>query len=585
MFSKLKIRTKILLPIILIFALAFAINEILVVRATKEAAFDAALNQARSVVQALENSRERMGDLWNADIYDQEKLMADIKGNFFSIVPIVAALRQGEALAEGADFTFRVPKVSPRNPKNEPSKVELEMLNYLKANPNEPEYWIEDKAINSIRYMKPIKLTADCLACHGSLEHSITGTLTDPLGYTMEQWNVGEIHGAFEIIQPLDEVDAAVNASILSGTVLTLVAIALTVLILVLLLNRIINKPLGLLEHAMTRAAEGDLSTEVHYESEDEIGVIIKAQRKMRKGLVELITQFKLTAEQVASAATEIASAAEQSASGAGEQESQAGEVSSSIEQMAATIVESSQNASSATESARNAAEVAGEGGHIVQQTIEGMQAIAESVKASSATIAELGKRSDEIGEIIGVIDDIADQTNLLALNAAIEAARAGEQGRGFAVVADEVRKLAERTTKATAEIAGMIKGIQEDTSGAVASMEEGTTQVEAGMELAVKAGDSLTSIVSVVSEVQKMIEQIATASDEQSAAAEQISGNVGNIASVSKQSAESAEQMAATAEQLNRQTDNLNELVSRFKLDDSESSVRHDQVTEAAKE
>ena len=585
MFSKLKIRSKILLPIILIFALAFAINEILVVRATKEAAFDAALNQARSVVQALENSRERMGDLWNADVYDQEKLMADIKGNFFSIVPIVAALRQGEALAEGADFTFRVPKVSPRNPKNEPSKVELEMLNYLKANPNEPEYWIEDKAINSIRYMKPIKLTADCLACHGSLEHSITGTLTDPLGYTMEQWNVGEIHGAFEIIQPLDEVDAAVNASIFSGTALTLVAIALTVLILVLLLNRIITKPLGLLEHAMTRAAEGDLSTEVHYESEDEIGVIIKAQRKMRKGLVELITQFKLTAEQVASAATEIASAAEQSASGAGEQESQAGEVSSSIEQMAATIVESSQNASSATESARNAAEVAGEGGHIVQQTIEGMQAIAESVKASSATIAELGKRSDEIGEIIGVIDDIADQTNLLALNAAIEAARAGEQGRGFAVVADEVRKLAERTTKATAEIAGMIKGIQEDTSGAVASMEEGTTQVEAGMELAVKAGDSLTSIVSVVSEVQKMIEQIATASDEQSAAAEQISGNVGNIASVSKQSAESAEQMAATAEQLNRQTDNLNELVSRFKLDDSESSVRHDTVTEAAKE
>ena len=378
-----------MLTIILIVALAFAINEVLVVRATKEAEFDAALNQARSVVQALENSRERMGDLWNADIYDQEKLMADIKGNFFSIVPIVAALRQGEALAEGADFTFRVPKVSPRNPKNEPSKVELEMLNYLKAHPNETEYWIEDKAINSIRYMKPIKLTAECLACHGSLEHSLTGTLTDPLGYTMEQWKVGEIHGAFEIIQPLDEVDAAVNASILSGTVLTLVAIALTVLILVLLLNRIINKPLGLLEHAMTRAAEGDLSTEVHYESEDEIGVIIKAQRKMRKGLVELITQFKLTAEQVASAATEIASAAEQSASGAGEQESQAGEVSSSIEQMAATIVESSQNASSATESARNAAEVAGEGGHIVQQTIEGMQAISESVKASSATIAE----------------------------------------------------------------------------------------------------------------------------------------------------------------------------------------------------
>ena len=583
MFNKLKIRSKILLPIILIFAVAFTVNEVLVVQSTKEAAYEAALNQSRSVVEALENSRERMGDLWNADIYDQEKLMADVKGKFFSVVPIVAALRQGEALAEGADFTFRVPKVSPRNPKNEPNKIELEMLNYLKANPDVKEYWIEDKSINSIRYMKPIKLTAECLACHGSIEHSITGTLTDPLGYGMEGWKVGEIHGAFEIIQPLDAVDAAVNASIFSGTVLTVVAIGLTILILVLLLNKTVNKPLGLLEHAMTKAAEGDLSIEVNYESEDEIGVIIEAQKKMRAGLVELITQFKLTAEQVASAATEIASAAEQSASGAGEQEAQAGEVSSSIEQMAATIVESSQNAASATESARNAAEAAGEGGHIVQQTIEGMQAIADSVRESAETITELGKRSDEIGEIIGVIDDIADQTNLLALNAAIEAARAGEQGRGFAVVADEVRKLAERTTKATAEIAGMIKGIQKDTSGAVSSMEEGTKQVEAGMELAVKAGDSLTSIVSVVSEVQKMIEQIATASDEQSAAAEQISGNVGNIASVSKQSAESAEQMAATAEELNRQTDALNELVGRFKLEDTESSsFQHDAVTDS---
>ena len=378
-----------------------------------------------------------------------------------------------------------------------------------------------------------------------------------------------------------DSFQTAVIELIIAGIVGVLLAVILGVFI-----TRNITGGLKKAVEFSESIADGDLSvSDLAVTSQDEVGILTGALNTMKNKLVDLITQFKLTAEQVASAATEIASAAEQSASGAGEQEAQAGEVSSSIEQMSATIVESSQNAASATESARNAAEAAGEGGHIVQQTIEGMQAIAEAVKASATTIAELGKRSDEIGEIIGVIDDIADQTNLLALNAAIEAARAGEQGRGFAVVADEVRKLAERTTKATAEIAGMIKGIQEDTSGAVTSMEEGTTQVEAGMELAVKAGDSLTSIVSVVSEVQKMIEQIATASDEQSAAAEQISGNVGNIATVSKQSAQSAEQMAATAEELNRQTDALNELVARFKLDDSESSVRHDQVTEAAKE
>ena len=195
-------------------------------------------------------------------------------------------------------------------------------------------------------------------------------------------------------------------------------------------------------------------------------------------------------------------------------------------------------------------------------------------------------------GEIIEVIDDIADQTNLLALNAAIEAARAGEQGRGFAVVADEVRKLAERTTKATTEIAAMIKGIQEDTGGAVASMEEGTTQVEAGTELAIQAGESLTKIVSVVNEVQSVIEQIATASDEQSATAEQISGNVANMSTVTKQSAQGAEQMASTAEELNRQTDQLNELVSKFKIESNSSNVAaaveqvtHDSTVDSEKE
>ena len=320
-------------------------------------------------------------------------------------------------------------------------------------------------------------------------------------------------------------------------------------------------------------AGNGDLTKRMKITSKDEIGQLADWFNRFIEKLHDVIVMVKRNAEEVASASTEIASAAEQASAGSTEQESQAGEVASSIEQMTATIVESSQNAASATDSARNAAEVAGEGGQIVQQTIEGMQAISESVKASASTIAELGKRSDEIGEIIGVIDDIADQTNLLALNAAIEAARAGEQGRGFAVVADEVRKLAERTTKATAEIASMIKGIQEDTSGAVTSMEEGTSQVEAGMELAVKAGDSLTSIVSVVSEVQTMIEQIATASDEQSAAAEQISGNIGGIVTVTKQSAQGAEQMAAAAEELNRQTDSLMGLVGQFKVTQEVSS------------
>jgi methyl-accepting chemotaxis protein len=243
------------------------------------------------------------------------------------------------------------------------------------------------------------------------------------------------------------------------------------------------------------------------------------------------------------------------------------------VEQMTKTIMENSKNASVAAETAKLARVSAEQGGKVVDDTVEGMKRIAGVVNKSAETVKELGKSSDQIGEIIGVIDDIADQTNLLALNAAIEAARAGEQGRGFAVVADEVRKLAERTTKATKEIAGMIKKIQSDTSGAVQSMEEGTNEVERGIELADKAGSSLKEIVGVSQKVTDMVTQIAAASEEQSSASEQISKNVEAISKVTGETAQGTQQIARAAEDLNRLTENLQKLIGDFKVGRGESS------------
>ena len=229
--------------------------------------------------------------------------------------------------------------------------------------------------------------------------------------------------------------------------------------------------------------------------------------------------------------------------------------------------METTRNASLAAETARISGLDAQEGGRVVKETMDGMVRIDKVVKESAATVQALGRSSDQIGEIVQVIDDIADQTNLLALNAAIEAARAGEQGRGFAVVADEVRKLAERTTKATKEIATMIKQIQKDTAGAVESMSRGTDEVEKGRALAERSGVSLTAIITGSQKVVDVVTQVAAASEEQAAASEEISKNIEAISSVTQESAAGIQQISLAAEDLNQLTANLQDLLGQFSL------------------
>ncbi len=315
--------------------------------------------------------------------------------------------------------------------------------------------------------------------------------------------------------------------------------------------------------------AENDLTVTVEPKSKND--VLGQSFKVMATNLTGMIRQVRWSAQDLVSAATEIASAAEQTSRGASDQAGQVSQVSTAIEEMTATILESSKNTADATDASRGASETAGTGGEIVRETITGMQTIASVVSDSAESIGKLAGAADQIGEIIGVINDIADQTNLLALNAAIEAARAGEQGRGFAVVADEVRKLAERTGKATGEIADMIKGIQVRTEEAVGAMESGVQEVDKGRHLADQAGDSLNEVVSMSQRVMDMIRQIAVGSEQQSAAAEEISKNVERIAVITSESASGAGQSAAAAEQLNRNAEALKVMVEKFKITETE--------------
>jgi methyl-accepting chemotaxis protein len=331
-----------------------------------------------------------------------------------------------------------------------------------------------------------------------------------------------------------------------------------------------VYEPINEAIETLEKVAAGDFTVKITKEYAGDHERIKNSINYVTDSLGKTLTEVSNVVSAAAKAAVEISSSTEEMAAGASEQSAQASEVASAIEQMTRTIFETTKNTTIAAEASKTAGSFAVVGGSVVKETIEGMIRISEVVKRSSDTVQDLGKSSNEIGEIVQVIDDIADQTNLLALNAAIEAARAGEQGRGFAVVADEVRKLAERTSKATQEIAVMIKHIQKNTEGAVQSMQQGTKEVENGHALAEKAGNSLNEIINGAERVVDIVTQVAAASEEQSSASQQITQNIELITNVTQQSAIGVRQIAQSAEELNQLTDNLQKLISGFKVDKS---------------
>jgi len=364
-----------------------------------------------------------------------------------------------------------------------------------------------------------------------------------------------------------------------ASSVITLIISCLAVgiilaVVLGLIIANSITKPVNKVVEMIKDIAqgEGDLTKRLEVASKDEIGELAEWFNTFFNKLHDIISQVAVNTEQLASAANEISSSAEQLSAGAKEQTNQSSQVSAAIEEMTATIVESSKNTGEAAEKAKGAAQKSQEGSRLAEDTSRGMDEIVNSTSITAKNVEGLAEKATAIGEIIKVIDDIADQTNLLALNAAIEAARAGEQGRGFAVVADEVRKLAERTTKATKEVAETIKGIQADVNGANAQMNDAQKYVLSGKELVEKTNASLTEIFSAVETVQEMMRQLATASEEPSAAAEQISKSIENVNRIIKESAAGTEQAATASEQLNRQAEELRKLVGGFKLRRKES-------------
>jgi methyl-accepting chemotaxis protein len=331
--------------------------------------------------------------------------------------------------------------------------------------------------------------------------------------------------------------------------------------------TRSITRPVTELVNLNARLAQGDLTVNSELYANDEMGALAESSRQVVTSMRDILGQVAQASSSVASASQQLQQTAAQISSGADEMVSEIGTVAVASEEMAATSCDIASNCDMAAQSSQSTSRAATQGSSVVQETIAGMGRIAQQVQQSARTVESLGVRSEQIGAIVGTIEDIADQTNLLALNAAIEAARAGEQGRGFAVVADEVRALAERTTRATKEIGQMIKSIQSETRQAVAAMENGVAEVGKGAASSEKSGEALSEILQQVEELSLQISQIATAAAEQTATTGEITANVQRASQVVQETARGAGETAAASAQLASHAGQLQQLVRRFKL------------------
>ena len=360
--------------------------------------------------------------------------------------------------------------------------------------------------------------------------------------------------------------DTLVSAKRISITLLAVTAVVGVAI--AYLIIRAITIPIRRITSMCNAMAAGDLRTEpVVLDTNDDLGQLASSMCALNASLTEIVTSLQDSAEQISVTTSEVASLAIETYDGMGHQSQLVEQCSAAIIELSSSAEEVAVKSKSAAEHAKSSGDSANEGSAVVEATIRDMQQINDAVSAGSSSVSELGRRSDEIGQVIAVINDIADQTNLLALNAAIEAARAGEHGRGFAVVADEVRKLADRTTQATEEVEQSINAIRQDTTRAVSQMQQGTECVSSGVEQATTAGVSLKQIKSYAVDLSEMVSSIAAATDEQSAASSDVSRTIQEISSVTTQVSESAQQSTTAMDQLAVRATALRDLASRFQI------------------
>ncbi|WP_416311393.1 methyl-accepting chemotaxis protein [Pseudomonas sp. W03] len=379
---------------------------------------------------------------------------------------------------------------------------------------------------------------------------------------------------ADQVMQRVDDAYAAQQSAMLAGLrtnaglILGSAALALLVgALAALLITWMIVRPLRQVIGMASRIAEGDLSATIEVRRKDEVGQLMLAVASMADSLRGIVSRLRDGVGQITASAQALSGVTERTQLGVNTQKAETEQVATAMNQMAATVHDVARNAEEAASSAEQADGKVASGQEVVRQTLGRIEQLAEAVRTATQSIEQLGRESQNIGSVLDVIKSVAEQTNLLALNAAIEAARAGEQGRGFAVVADEVRALARRTQQSTAEIESLITSLQSDAATSVQRMQRSHALVEMTVGDAVQTEAALGTIASAVAVIHQMNQQIAAASEQQSAVAEEISRSVTSIRGIADESAQAMESTASSSVELAQLSRELQGLVGQFRL------------------
>ena len=538
---------------------------------TRTAAERTVIDKSKAIVLMAEATRNEMAKKLEMGVIKPFEQIEPSK--VIEAVPVVTAMQTAAMNAEKSGYTFRVPKVSPRNPKNQPTPFEFEILKELESGK------IAEKVVitkDEVRYFKPIKLTKECLFCHGEPKGK-----TDPTGGTLEGWKEGEIHGAFEIISSMAEVNKAIAKTTVVIAVWTAAILLVALMVTWFLLDRSVIRPLNASSREIKKIAAQDLSGEIVVSGKDEFGMMGRDLQQMKTQLQEVIRGIARSADTLDEKAGSLGASAEQLAAGSSEMNARSMSVATAAEEMsanmntvAAATEEASTNIALVASATKGMAETITE---IARNTENARKitanAVAEAVSAS-AKVDELGLAASRIGKVTETITEISEQTNLLALNATIEAARAGEAGKGFAVVANEIKDLARQTASATGEIKNQIDGIQASTSETIERINTITGVIN-------QVNETVGVIVQAVEEQNKTTLEIAENISQATLGIQEVTENVGqssvvadevarDINTVSGASAEVAQQSASTkadAVRLRELAKELRRMVGAFKV------------------